>query len=176
MNKKDLLEFIERVESKAIRSIDAKWKIKVEEKQNEVMSKYDEKINMYQSSFNNFSNNLTNVLTDMKEDLEIAYSGNGYEMRRALKLLSNIRSDIVDSCSFKGEVQKVKDLWAKDREEVEFNYQKVYAVAKSMTGAKKIEEYLESLGFDLSTLREDEKNYLSTNIDKSKLFVCGENK
>ncbi|CAI3202323.1 hypothetical protein CNEO2_2920001 [Clostridium neonatale] len=48
-------------------------------------------------------------------------------------------------------------------------------VSKDMSSAKKIAEYLEGLGFDISTLKEDEMKYLSTDIDKSKLFVCGEN-
>lgn len=53
---------------------------------------------------------------------------------------------------------------------------KVYIVSKSMSSAKKIAEYLEGLGFDLSSLKEDEMQALVADIDKSKLFVCGERK
>ena len=101
MNKKDLLNFIERVESKAIKSVEEKWNKQIKAKKDEVFSKYKEK--------------------------------------------------------------------------VRFNYKKVYMVSKDMSSAKKIAEYLEGLGFDISTLKEDEMKYLSTDIDKSKLFVCGEN-
>ena len=45
-----------------------------------------------------------------------------------------------------------------------------------MSSAKKIAEYLKGLGFDLSNLEEDEMKSLVANIDKSKLFVCGERK
>jgi len=175
MNKKDLLEFIERVEYKAVSSVEERWNKKIEEARKNAISKYSKKIDMYQSSFNNFSTNLTNLLTDMKEDLETAYSGN-HRINDGLRYLSNIKTRIIDDCSFNGEVMKLRQEEEKEIEAVRFNYKKVYIVSKGMSSTKKIVEYLEALGFDLSTLKEDEMKYLSTDIDKSKLFVCGENK
>lgn len=175
MNKKDLLNFIERVEHKAIKSVEEKWDKDIENKKQEVLLKYKDKINMYQNSFNMFSTNLINLLTDMKEDLEIGFNGS-YEINNGIEYLSEIEKCIVPNCSFKGEVMKLDQLKEKEIEEVEFNYKKVYTVSKGMGSAKKIAEYLEGLGFDISTLKEDEMKYLSTDIDKSKLFVCGENK
>lgn len=174
MVKKDLLEFIERVERKAIKSVEDKFNKEIETKKEKVLSKYEEKINMYQDSFNRFSANLTNLLTDMKEDVEVAYNGN-YYIKDGLKYLSNIKNRISSSCNFQGEVQKLKDQKKKEIDEVKDNYHKVYIVAKSMNSAKKIAEYLEGLGFDLSSLKEDEIKALVADIDKSKLFVCGEN-
>lgn len=175
MNKKDLLEFIERVERKAIKSVEDRFNEEIEAKKEEALSKYEEKINMYQDTFNRFSTNLTNLLTDMNEDLEVAYSGN-YYIKDGLKYLSNIKNRISSSCNFQGEVQKLKDKKKKEVEEVQANYKKVYIVAKSMSSSKKIAEYLEGLGFDLSSLKEDEIKALVADIDKSKLFVCGERK
>lgn len=175
MNKKDLLEFIERVEKKAIKSVEDRFNKEIENKKDEVLSKYEEKINMYQDTFNRFSANLTNLLTDMKEDLEVAYSGN-YGIREGLLYLSNIKKQISLSCNFKGEVQKLKNRKDKEIEEVKDNYHKVYIGAKSMSSSNKIAEYLEGLGFDLSSLKEDEMKALVADIDKSKLFVCGERK
>lgn len=175
MNKKDLLEFIERVERKAIRSVEDRFNKEIEDKKNEVLAKYEEKISMYQDTFNRFSTNLTNLLTDMNEDLEVAYSGN-YYIKDGLQYLSNIKNRISSSCNFQGEVQKLKDKKKKEVEEVQANYKKVYIVAKSMSSSKKIAEYLEGLGFDLSSLKEDEMKALVADIDKSKLFVCGERK
>ncbi|MBS4958176.1 MAG: hypothetical protein KHZ99_14165 [Clostridium sp.] len=174
MIKKDLLEFIERVEKKAIKSVEDRFNKEIENKKDEVLSKYEEKINMYQDTFNRFSANLTNLLTDMKEDLEVAYSGN-YYIKDGLRYFSNIKNRISSSCNYQGEVQKLKDKKNKEVEEVQANYKKVYIVAKSMSSAKKIAEYLEGLGFDLSSLKEDEMKALVADIDKSKLFVCGEN-
>ena len=175
MNKKDLLGFIERVERKAISSVEERFSKEIEAKKREVLSKYEDKINMYQDTFNRFSTNLTNLLTDMKEDVEVAYSNN-WRIRNGLKNLSNIKEAIANYCCFKGEVQKIKDLRDKEIEEVKANYKKVYVVSKSMSSAKKIAEYLEGLGFDLSSLKEDEMKALVADIDKSKLFVCGERK
>lgn len=175
MNKKDLLEFIERVERKAISSVEERFSKEIEVKKGEVLSKYEEKINMYQDTFNRFSTNLTNLLTDMKEDIEVAYS-DSWRIRDGLKYLNNIKESVAEYCCFQGEVQKIKDLKNKEIEEVKANYKKVYIVSKSMSSAKKIAEYLEGLGFDLSSLKEDEMKALVGDIDKSKLFVCGERK
>lgn len=175
MLKKDLLEFIERVERKAISSVEARFDKEIEVKKQEVLSKYEDSINMLQDTFNRFSTNLTNLLTDMKEDMEVAYSGN-YCVNDGMKYLSNIKNKVSSSCQFQGEVQKLKDQKKKEINEVQVNYKKVYVVSKSMSSAKKIVEYLEGLGFDLSSLKEDEMNALVADIDKSKLFVCGERK
>ena len=175
MLKKDLLEFIERVEKKAVGSVETKFNKEIEAKKNEVLSKYEEKINMYQDSLNRVVTNITNLLTDMKEDIEVAYEGN-YYLDQSFKRINKLKSNIVDSCMFKGEIQKIKDRRKKEIEEVQANYKKVYIVSKSMSSAKKIAEYLEGLGFDLSSLKEDEMQALVADIDKSKLFVCGERK
>lgn len=175
MNKKDLLEFIDRVERKAVSSVEARFNKEIEEKKKEVLSKYEDSINMLQDTFNRFSTNLTNLLTDMKEDMQVAYSGS-WNLDRSLNMLANIKKEIVCYCDFQGEVQKLKDQRSKEIEEVKANYKKVYIVSKSMSSAKKIAEYLEGLGFDLSSLKEDEMKALVADIDKSKLFVCGERK
>ena len=173
MNKKDLLSFIERVEHKAVRSVTDRWNKDIEEKKNEVMKPYKDKLNLYQDTFNKFSKDLTNLLTNLREDIEVNYNG-CYDIRSGLNVLSNLERSIKESCGFKGEVYKLKQARDKEIEAVETTYKKVYLVSKTMT-AKKIVKYLEGLGFDLSTLKEDEMKYLSTDIDKSKLFVCGEN-
>lgn len=175
MVKKDLLMFIERVERKAISSVEARFNKEIEEKKKEVLSKYEEKINMYQNSLNRVVTNITNLLTDMKEDVEVAYEGN-YYLDQSFKRINRLKINIVDSCMFKGEIQKIKDRRSREIEEVKANYHKVYVVSKSMSSAKKIAEYLEGLGFDLSTLKEDEITALVADIDKDKLFVCGDRK
>lgn len=174
MRKADLLDFIERVKHKAIKSVEAKWNEEIQKKKSEIIAKYDEKINMYQSSFNNFSSNITNLLTDMKEDLEVGYSGSS-DIKNGLYYLANIREQIVSNCSFKGEVQKLKDLKAKEVKEVEDNYQTVYTVCNGMNSANRIAEYLEELGFDISSIKDKNMTALVAQVDKSKLFVCGDN-
>ena len=174
MLKRDLLEFIERVEEKAIKSVEDKWNKLIKDKKNEVLSKYEDKFGLYQSVFNNFQTNLVNLLSDIKEDVEINFKGSK-TIDYGFGYLSNIRGSIIDRCSFGKKVDKLSIKQEKEIEEVRINYRKVYMVSKSMSSAKKIAEYLEALGFDISSLKEDEIQYLSTDIDKSKLFVCGEN-
>lgn len=174
MNKRDLLDFIERVQHKAVRSVEDRFEKEIEKKKSEVLSKYEDNINLLQNTFNRFSTNLTNLLTDMKEDKEVAYSGN-WRISDSLKYLNDMKTRISSSCFFEGQVQKLKDQRDKEIEAVKANYHKVYVVSKSMPSAKKIAEYLEGLGFDLSSLKEDEMKALVADIDKSKLFVCGEN-
>ena len=146
----------------------------IKNKENEVMGKYKERISMYQGAFNRFSTNLTELLTDMREGIEKGYTGSVY-VTNGLNYLATLNSSIKNCCQFNGEVAKLRSLRDKEIEEVELNYKKVWAVSKTMA-PNKIEEYLTGLGFDLSSLKEDEMKYLSTDIDKSKLFVCGENK
>ena len=123
MNKIDLLTFIERVENKAIKSVEEKWNKKIEEKKEEVISKYKEKLDMYQSTFNNFSTNLTNLLTDMKEDQEVAYTGH-YHINDSLSRLARIEEIVRNNSSFNGQVMKLKQARNKEIEAVRFNYKK----------------------------------------------------
>lgn len=174
MVKKDLLEFIERVEQKAINSVEKRFRVEIELKKKEVLNKYENKIDFLQDTFNRFSTNLTNLLSDMKEDTQVSYDGD-WKIRDGLRYLECIKNRIVEGCSFQGEVQKLRNQCDKEVQEVKANYHKVYIVSKNMSNAKKIAEYLEGLGFDLSSLKEDEMKALVADIDKSKLFVCGEN-
>lgn len=175
MVKKDLLEFIERVEARAVKSVNERFNKEISEKEKEVLSKYEDKIDLYQDTFNRFSANLSNVMADMKEDKEVAFHGN-YSISTGRRYLSNIKEEIINDCDFQGKVQKIRNARDKEIAEVKANYHKVYTVAKSMSSAKKIAEYLKELGFDISSIENEEVTDLVADIDKSKLFVCGENK
>ncbi|KQB77522.1 hypothetical protein AK964_15740 [Clostridium butyricum] len=91
---------------------------------------------MYQGIFNNFSKNLTDLLTDMKEDQEVAYNGY-YRIHDSLSYLSKMEKLIRDNCSFNGAVIKLRQEKDKEVEEVRFNYRKVYIVSQGMSSAKK---------------------------------------
>lgn len=175
MVKKDLLEFIERVEAKAVKSVNERFNKEISAKEIEVLAKYEDSINLLQDTFNRFSANLNNLMADMKEDKEVAFHGY-YKINNGISYLSNIKKDIKLACDFEGKVQKIKNARDKEIAEVKANYHKVYTVAKSMSSAKKIAEYLKELGFDISSIEDDAVTSLVADIDKSKLFVCGENK
>lgn len=176
MLKRDLLEFINRVETKAINSVCDKYNKLIEIKKVEVLSKYKDRINMYQDSFNRLSTNIRLLLTDLKEDGEVAYSSHGTIENRLKSLEGNrIEELIFHNSSYRGEVEKIKNERDKEIKAVKDNYYKVYIVSKNMSSAKKIAEYLEGIGFDISTLKEDEIQALTAELDISKLFVCGDN-
>lgn len=175
MRKQDLLEFIERVKAKAVKSVEEKYNEEIQKAKDKAISKYREKIAMYQDTFNRFSTNLTNLLTDMKEDSEVAY-GSSYDISNGLKYLVDIKKSITNNCNFIGKVQKIKDAKEKEISEVEQNYDTVYAVCKSINNANRIAEYLEELGFDISSVKDKNMTALVAQVDKTKLFVCGDNK
>lgn len=175
MRKEDLLGFIVRVERKAVKSVEEKFNAEIQTAKDKAMSKYDEKIAMYQDTFNRFSTNLTNLLTDLKENTEVGYEGS-YRINDGLSYLKNIREGIDRGCSFKGQVQKIRDAKTKEVEEVKKNYDTVYKVCKSMSSANRIAEYLEELGFDISSVKDKNITALVAQVDRTKLFVCGDNK
>lgn len=175
MRKPDLLEFIEKIKEKAVKSVEERYDKKIKTTKDNAMKKYDEKIAMYQDSFNRFVTNVTNLVTDMKEDIEVAYDGS-YAIQNGFCYLKNIRESIIDSCEFKGEVQMIKDSKDRELDEVKKAYNTVYAVCKSMNSANRIAEYLEELGFDISSVKDKNMTALVAQVDKSKLFVCGDKK
>lgn len=174
MVKKDLLEFILKVENKAVSSVNAKYDKLIKNEEAKAMKPYEDRIDKLQFTFNMFSQNLTMLLTDLKENKEIAYCGS-HNIAQGQRYLSDIKTQIINNSSYQGQVQKLKDERNKELALVRANYKKVYVVSKNMSSAKKIAEYLEGLGFDISCVKEDEITALVSEIDKSKLFVCGEN-
>ena len=175
MTKKDLLEFISRVETKAVNSVRDRYTKLIADKEKEVTEQYNDRIGILQSSFNHFSSNLVKLLADMREDGEVAYYGSR-SIDNSLENLSDLHERIVSRCDFNGQVQKIVDSMSKEINAVKVNYNKVYVVAKNMGSAKEIAKYLKELGFDISSLENDNITALVADIDRTKLFVCGENK
>ena len=75
---------------------------------------------------------------------------------------------IVSRCDFNGQVQKIVDSMSKEINAVKVNYNKVYVVAKNMGSAKEIAKYLKELGFDISSLENDNITALVADIDRTK--------
>ena len=175
MRKKDLLDFIERVEIKAVSSVDKRYGELIRAEKEKAINKYTDKLNVIQDTFNRASSNLKNLLADMKEDLEVAYQGD-YSINSSLRTVEDLKPYITCSCDYKGQVQKLRDEQQKECKAVKDNYHKVYVVAQNMRSAKDIAKYLKELGFDISSVEPDDVTALVADIDKSKLFVCGDNK
>lgn len=175
MYKRDLVNFIEKVEQKAVASVQKRYDAVIQEKKDEVFSKYKTDIARIQKKINAATTELIGLQTEMTEDVEVAYSSN-WHIRYGINYLTGIEEEIYKTCSFNGEVQKIVAENQKEIQAVKDNYFKVRMTVNKMSSAKKIAEYLTDLGFDLSSLEEVEETSLVAEIDKSKLFVCGENK
>jgi hypothetical protein len=66
------------------------------------------------------------------------------------------------------------EYYAKQNETRE-EYSKLYNYVRTMDGVKGT-KYLESIGFDVSWIKENASKPTEDKIDKSKIFVCGDNK
>lgn len=177
MKKKDLMEFITKVENKAVNSVSDKWKKIIEANKDEICKSYLEKLSKIQDRLNKCFKDMDNILADMTEDKEIEYSGN-YYFNRGKQDLNDIIKDTKNSCKFRGEIKKIVQKRDKEIAEVKANYSKLYESCNVLSSAKEVAKVLEDLGFDISVLKDKDarEKALVAQIDKSKLFVCGENK
>jgi hypothetical protein len=184
MKKRDLMNFIDMVEGKAVRSVTERHNKIINDAKEELFAKggYNERINKIQKQVNSLQIEAQNLVLDLFENKEINYPKyNDYDLLHRLNYhtgKSTIKNKMVQDSKFQGGniplLIKAKDLEIK---EVKENYAKVKYVSQEKTSAKDIAEYLEAIGFDISSVRKgDDCVALSVEIDKSKLFVCGDNK
>lgn len=181
MKKKDLMNFIDAVEIKAVRSVKEKFNLQIEIEKKCILKEqgYTERIAKIQKKVNDLFTESQALYLDMKEDITVRYD---YYYNTATELQSYsgkriIFSKDLDHCKFNGgKVELIRNDRELEIKAVKDNYSKVRVVCDSYTSANKISEYLKALGFDLSTLEGKENQALTVKIDKSKLFVCGDNK
>lgn len=184
MKKRDLMDFIDLVEAKAVRSVTTRHDkiINAVKEDLFVKGKYNSRIQKIQDQVNSLQQEAQNLKLDMSDDNELNYPRHkSYDLPYYLSNFVgkiHIKEQLLKDCEFSG--GKIPLLIrAKDIEirEVKANYDKVKYVCKNKTAAKDIAEYLEGIGFDISSVRKgDDCVALSVEIDKSKLFVCGDNK
>lgn len=174
MKKKELLDFITKVKNKALNSVDAKYSKLIQEKETELLTQYKTRIDEVQKEYNKANSKLTVLMGDLKEDTNIGLSY-AYSLLEVLNNSSKIEEKLKQYSTFHG-----CDLLIKQRDkelnDVRDNYNKVWHNASLMGSAKEIATFLKELGFDISSVEEKEITALVSTIDKTKLFVCGENK
>jgi len=184
MKKKELMDFINLVEHKAVRSVTERHDKIINKAKEELFVKggYNERIARIQKQVNSLHTELQELVLNLNDNIEINYKKyNNYDLLHGIndhigKL--TIKVYTVSHSNFDGGqiplLVKAKDL---EIEGVKENYQKVRWVSNSKTSAKEIAEYLEVVGFDISSVKKgDDCVALSVELDKSKLFVCGDNK
>ena len=183
MKKKDLMDFIELVERKALNSVtDRHCKIINDEKEKLFESNgYNKRISNIQRKVNSLYEEVKTLVLDMNENKLVGYPLYRSDLMNSLSHytgIANIKEQMNELSKFDGGI--VPSLEKAKKEElkgVRDNYDLVKYVSKNKTTGKEVAEYLEGVGFDISSVRKgDDCVALSVEIDKSKLFVCGDNK
>ena len=184
MKKKELMRFIDLVEAKAVKSVTERHNKIINDTKEELFAEggYSERINKIQKQVNSLQMETQNLILELIENEKINYPKYGnYDLLQRLNEhtgKTTIKTTTISNSKFSGGniplLIKAKEIEVK---EVRENYAKVRYVAQEKTSAKDIAEYLEAIGFDVSSVRKgDDCVALSVEIDKSKLFVCGDNK
>lgn len=182
IKKRVCMEFIDKVEAKAIKSVKENYSKKIDEEKGKLLNEtgYLKRLKKLQKEFNSIFDEFNNLALEMNENKAIHY-GTGYysSFENGTKCFTS--KGLIDStltkCMFDGgSVTLIENERDKEIEEVKDNYYKVKIVCERKANGAQAAEYLKGLGFDISSLEKDESKALTVKIDKSKLFVCGENK
>jgi vacuolar-type H+-ATPase subunit I/STV1 len=179
IKKKDLLMFLGLVENKAIGSVTLKYKPLIDAAEKKALEPYQSKIDSIQKRINSIFTDVQNLVIPMKEDKNTGYSvGYNNSVEGMLRKLEGVKAVelILSNCDFENSTSLIYAERDKEIKEVKDNYKKVRVVCEGLENGKKVAEYLKGLGFDLSNLEKEEQTALVADIDKSKLFVCGDNK
>lgn len=172
--KKDIYDFLQKVEAKAVKSVEKKYNDMILESKKERTSNYIKQMQ-------EFSNKVAKLYEESQTLVE--YYGDLYpnkwsslhylesSLENALRHCNGIEAREVKSNGYE------KQLLLNKREElnaVQKEYAKLMHYAKN-NSAKESYNLLQELGFDVSSLAQTEQAIIEK-ADKSKLFVCGENK
>lgn len=182
IKKRACLEFVYKVENKAIQSVRDKYNKKIEEEKRRILDEggYLKKLRKVQKDFNKLFDEFSNLALEMKDNKEVNYSIGNYdtfEHETNCFTSKQLIEKTIYKCDFSGgSVELIRNNRDKEIAAVKDNYNKVRIVCERKSNGAQAAEYLKGLGFDISSLEKDESKALSVKIDKSKLFVCGENK
>ena len=169
--KRDIKIFIEKVENKAVKSIRKKFDLIVFEYLEANYGEIVGDIKFYAPQLENIINSLAPLIE--KAD---GYSPSTKVIHYLNNTLYQLNS--VSVSDFKNEddnIKKLRVMMGEEVEQVKQEYEKIYHYLK-VNSAKETYNYLIQLGFDVSSIPTGNNVPTITNIDKSKLFVCGDNK
>ncbi|AAK79163.1 hypothetical protein BJV85_002807 [Clostridium acetobutylicum] len=182
IKKRECLEFIDKVEKKAINSVEERYLKKIKNEKIKILKEtgYMKRLKKIQKNFNLIFDEFNNLALEMNENKAVDYGTGRYynfEYEGSHFTSEGIVRRTIENCSFHGgSVELIENEEKKEIEAVKDNYDKVRIVVKRNPNGVKAAEYLKGLGFDITSLEKDESRALTIKIDKTKLFVCGENK
>lgn len=178
--KVQIRNWIEAVESRAVKSLKDKFELKKSELEevvrvetglrshiNEIMMLNDKILHLEEEIFTTYE-------SDSRINYDRKYYGSFFKQCVSSK---TIESKLIFSCKIESqELLALEKKYDEDVRLVKDNYATVSAIAWSLSPKKAI-EYLKELGFDTSSLDVESKQELAVvNVDKRYLFVCGDNK
>lgn len=171
--KADIRQFIESVKLKAISSVNKQYDVRINTLKEE-----------RSRSFMATKGHAVKTLGDILDDLNQVSQNNGLEWgtysayKSAIHhiecAMRNLNNASVLSLNNNDIEQALRDECTQRIEEVRAEYNKLSAFCDTYT-AKETYNMLKDLGFDVSSL-ERTKNTPAVQADKSKLFICGDNK
>lgn len=174
--KKDVYDFLEKVEAKAIKSVEQKYKNMIKDSKEKRSVNYMKDIRGIITKIEK----LYNESEKLFEEHKILYADNAnysnlYYMKYYLTNCLHTAQSINFYDIKEDEMEQQSMLEMKQEiNEVKKEYAKLKHYAKN-NSAKESYNLLKEIGFDVSSLEQQETS-LITKADKSKLFVCGDNK
>ena len=181
MNKKDVMNWLQAVEDKATNYVKEEYETKKKIEERKILDEGMFTIRIYalQKKVNELHAIAQTLAIDMHEDKNVHMDTYG----SVASILSHrigkdtLYEDMANRSDFRGtKLPNMKEEYRELRKEVSDNYNKVRMVMNKLQGADKCIEYLKEIGFDVSELKTIEETALLVEIDKTKLFVCGDNK
>lgn len=176
IKKKQITEFIDKVENKAIKFLEEAKEKEINEIKNEEYSKYSNEIE-------NLQFKLSNLISDtqaLRNKMVYNESIRDYNYDYDKMCISNLNSAFNNLKKYtklhykKSKTETIETKWNKKIRATRREYDTLRTNMKNKS-AKKCKEELAALGFDVSSIRdEDAETSLVQTIDTSKLFVCGE--
>lgn len=172
--KKDIYDFLQKVEIKALRSVEKKYDDMILDSKTKRTTEYIDLARVFSRKLESIYIE-AQALVDKHGDLyrnswsNLHYTLNSLE--NSLRYCNGIKASDVHLNEYENQLLLVKQ---EELDGVQKEYAKLMHYAKN-NSAKETYELLKELGFDVSSLEQTEKTLIEK-ADKSKLFVCGENK
>lgn len=180
LTKKEVINWIERVEQKALSSVRKKYNDAVVAEENRILKESGAQ-DILDSCARIISqavaeNERLNTL--VAESKNIRYEKNAYfGLSRQLADAQEVKSAFTRYANFESkELTRLKKSHEETERNVRANYAAVREAIKNKSNARRCLEYLKEVGFDVSDLEKLECTEIAVAVDKRYLFVCGENK
>lgn len=182
MKKVDVYNFINKVERKAVCSVSKKYDDIIKKEEEKSIAKYKKDLDKLDDALSELKNSYSNIMKKIGKDKNYnvtnqrhSYSNDMFDLMLVVEKRQS--EDVFKSYNVKsaGKLLELKNKKNKEESDVRNEYYKVMCECHKLKTAKNCITYLNKLGFDTSSI-EVKEEVKTDDINKSKLFVCGDNK